>query len=87
MRLTSMMKNFKRAPYTVSRSVALAAVWLSVAPVFAGSYSTLNHPVPQLRSSGSSVVYKSNDVTVVYKSQFFNETQSHITETQIIDYF
>ena len=82
-----MMINFKRASFTVSRAVALAAVWLSVAPVFAGSYSTLYHPVQQLRSSGSSVVYKSRDVTVVYKNQFFNETQSHITETQIIDFF
>ena len=82
-----MMINFKRASFTVSRAVALAAVWLSVAPVFAGSYSTLYHPVQQFRSSGESVVYQSNDVTVVFKSQFFNETQSHITETQVIDYF
>ena len=82
-----MMINFKRASYTVSRATALAAVWLSVAPVFAGSYSTLYHPVQTPRSSGESVVYKSNDVTVVYKNQFFNETQSQITETQVIDYF
>ena len=82
-----MMINFKRAFYTVSRAVALAAVWLSVAPVLAGSYQTRHHPVQQLLSSGSSVVYKSNDITVVYKNQFFIETQSHITETQIVDYF
>ena len=82
-----MMMNFKRASYTVSRAIALAAVCLSVAPVFAGSYSTLYHPVQMPRSSGESVVYKSNDVTVVYKNQFFNETQSQITETQVIDYF
>ena len=82
-----MMINFKRASYTVSRAVALAAVWLSVAPVFAGNYAILHHPVLQLRSSGESAVYKSHDVTVVYKNQFFNETQSYITETQIIDYF
>ena len=81
------MINFKRASYPVSRAVALAAVSLSVAPVLAGSYSTLHHPVKQLRTSGSSVVYKSNDFTVVYKNQLFIETQSHITETQIIDYF
>ena len=78
--------NFKRASYTVSRAVALAAVWLSVAPVFAGGYGTPHLPVQQLRSSRSSVVYKSNDVTVIYKNQFFSETQSHITEAQIIDY-
>ena len=82
-----MMINFKRASFTVSRAVALAAVWLSVAPVFAGSYSTLYHPVQQFRSSGESFVYKSNDVTVVYRNQFFNQTQSHVTETEIIDYF
>lgn len=81
------MINLKRASYTFSRAVALAAVWLTVAPVLAGSYPMLHHPMTQLRSSGESVVYKSNDVTVVYKNQFFNETQSHITETQIIDYF
>ena len=81
------MKNLKRASYTVSRVCALAMVWLSVAPVLAGSYGTLHHPVQLIRSSGQSVVYKSNDVTVVYKNQFFNETQSYVTETQIIDYF
>ena len=70
------MINFKRASYTISRAIALAAVWLSVAPVLAGSYGTLHHAAQQLRSSGESVAYKSNDVTVVYKNQFFNEIQS-----------
>ena len=82
-----MMINFKRASYTVSRAVALAAVWLSVAPVLASSYSTLHHPVQQLRSSGSSVVYKSNDITVVYKNEFSSATQSYFAEVQTIDYF
>ena len=82
-----MIINFKRASFTVSRAVALAAVWLSVAPVFAGSYSTLYHPVQQFRSSGESVVYKSNDVTVVYRNQFSKETQSDFAEAQPIDYF
>ena len=82
-----MMMNFKRASYTVSRAVALAAVWLSVAPVFAGSYSTLYHPVQTPRSNGSSLVYKSNDVTVVYRNQFSNETQGDFAEAQPIDFF
>ena len=82
-----MMIDFKRASYTVSRAVALAAVWLSVAPVFAGSYATLQHPVQQPRSSGESVVYKSNDVTVVYRNQFSNEPLSDFAEAQTIEYF
>ena len=79
-----MMINFNRASYTASRAVALALVWLSVAPVFAGSYAMLHHPVQQLRSSGESVVYKSHDVTVVYKNQYFNATQSHIMAFQAL---
>lgn len=81
------MIDVKRASYTVTRAVALAAVWLSVAPVLAGSYLTLHHPVQQLHSSGESVVYKSNDITVVYKNQFSRETQIYFAEFQTKDYF
>ena len=79
--------NFKHATYAVTRAVALARVWLSVAPVLAGSYGAFNNPEKPSRSSGQSVVYKSNDVTVVYKNQFFGEIQSYVTRTQVIDYF
>ena len=81
------MIDFKRASFTVSRVVALAAVWLSVAPVLAGSHSMHYHPIQELRLSGESVVYKSSNVTVVYRNQFTNEPRSDFAEAQAIDYF
>ena len=81
------MKNFRKVSYNVARVVILAVMWLSVAPVLAGSSVQSHHGAPQLQSSGESVVYKTNGFSVAYKNQFPADTLGPDTNGDIIDYF
>ena len=63
------MMNPNRAMYRVIRPFALAAMLLSVAPVLAGCYGALNHPIQHFSSTGESVVYQSGDVAAVNHNQ------------------
>lgn len=72
------MTNFKRALYNISRAVVLAALLLSVAPVLAGSYAALHHPVHQFSSSGESVIYMSSNAAAINQTQYSTEPKSDL---------
>ena len=57
------------AIYKITRPVALAAMLLSVAPVLAGCYDALTHPIQHFSSAGESVVYQNGNVVVLNQNQ------------------
>ncbi len=82
-----MMKNFRKASYNIARTIVLVVVWLSVAPVLAGSYGSFHHSVRQPIEPGHSVVYKSENVTVAYKSAISTSATADVIDGQVVDYF